>query len=189
VSPSSLPRSQHKVSVTHPAKPPLNRWLSNFALQLVSAQNVSLAHLLHESRIHSHDLGGQGYAISDADPPIRYADLERFLELLAHPATPVRWPHVPPVPIMLLAYLNEVYVRLQHGSLSSILPRLSPDWELLQPAMFNCANMHVVYGGRRAREELGYRSGHTTLEGLYLIVKEWNDNVEAKIAAGKIPQL
>ncbi|KAK5061549.1 hypothetical protein LTR84_008093 [Exophiala bonariae] len=168
----------------------LPTWLSNFALQLVSAQNVSLAHLLYESRIHSHDLGGQGYAISDAaNPPIRYADLERFLELLAHPATPVRWRYVPPVPIMLLAYLNEVYVTLQHGYLSSILPRLSPDLELLQPAMFNCANMHVVYGGSRAREELGYRSTHTTLEGLYLIVKEWNDNVEAKIAAAKIPPL
>lgn len=146
---------------------------------------MSLAHLLYESRIHSHDLGGQGYAISDPGPPIRYADMQRFLALLAHPATPVRWSPAPPVPIMLLAYLNEVYVTLQRGYLSSILPPLSQDMELLQPAVFNCANLHVVYGGKRAREELGYLSGHTTIEGMYLTVKEWNDNVEAKIAAGK----
>lgn len=63
------------------------------------------------------------------------------------------------------------------------LPVLSRELSLVQPAMFNYANLHVVYDGTRTVDELGYRSDHTSLEGLMLVVKEWNENVEARIAA------
>lgn len=134
--------------------------------------------------MHTHDLGGNGYAVCDPSAPMRYEDLERFLSVLAHPATPIKWPRVSPVPLMLFSYAVEWYVTLQRDYLP-FLPRLSRDMELVQPAMFNYANLHVVYDDSRAKDELGYRSGHTTLEGFYLVVKEWNENVDAKLAAGK----
>jgi len=155
-----------------------HRWLSTFTFQLVSAQNVSLAHLLHEARMHSHDLGGRGYAVCDPGPPIRYASFERFLALTAHAATPVAFPRVPPVFFLLLAYPVSWYVALQRDWLPRWLPRLPPDLETLQPAMFNCANLHVVYDDSKAREELGYRPAHGTMEGLFLVVREWNEKVE-----------
>jgi hypothetical protein len=141
-------------------------------------------HLLFEARIHTHDLGGRGYAVCDPSAPVRYADLERFLSVLAHPATPIQWQHVAPVPFMLLSYPVEWYIALQRDYLP-FLPKPSRNLESLQPAVFNYANLHVIYDDSRARDELDYRSGHTTLEGLYLVVKEWNENVDARLAAGK----
>lgn len=109
--------------------------------------------------------------------------------MLAHPATPVRWPRVSPVLFLLLAYLVEWYITLQRDYCSFLLPRLPRDVENLQPAVFNYSTMHVIYDDSRAREELGYHSTHTTQEGLCLLMKEWNESVEAKLVSRKRSEL
>ncbi|KEF61076.1 uncharacterized protein A1O9_02641 [Exophiala aquamarina CBS 119918] len=178
-------QNPHSLATTYLLRGGGVTWLSTFTLQLVSAQNVSLAHLLYESRIHSHDLGGRGYAVCDPGPPLRYSSLERFLSLTTHPSTPISWRRSPPVPFMLLAYPVSWYVAAQRDWLPRLLPKLPADLEILQPAVFNCANLHVVYDDSDARMDLAYRPGHGTLEGLYLVVKEWNQKAEARVAAAK----
>lgn len=185
-SPQPQSQPQPPRTLTNPYHEKTHRWLSTYTVQFVSAQNVSLVHLLFEARMHEHNLGGKGYAVCDPSPPVRYADLERFLSVFAHPATPVNWPRISPVPFMLLAYMVEWYIALQRDYLPFLLPKPSRDLESLQPAVFNYANLHVIYDYSRARRDLAYCSGHTTLEGLYLVVKEWNENVDARLAAGKI---
>lgn len=157
--------------------------MSNITMQLVSAQNVSLAHLLFEARIRSHDLGGRAYAVSDSSPPIRYGDLYRFLEVATHPATPIKFPVIPIVPVVLLSYLVEAYCTVQRRHLR-FLPEVGGDLLMVQPALFNYSTINVVYDDSKARRELGY-TGTGTLEGLSRQVMEWNDEVEAKLAAGK----
>ena len=157
--------------------------MTPFILQYVSAQNVSLAHLLLESRIHTHDLGGNAYAVCDPGPPFRYSDLELCLSTLAHPATPITFPRVPAVPLIFFSYLIEWYMTLRRDYLP-FLPQTTRDLETLQPAVFNYSTFHVIYDDSRARKELGY-TGHGTLEGVYMVLKEWNEKVEARLAAGK----
>lgn len=77
---------------------------------------------------------------------------------------------------------------------------------MLQPAMFNLATLHVVYDCSKARRELGYGvrgdggvdadgngdsgwkgvigRGQDTWEGFFLAVREWNQEVEARISEG-----
>ncbi|KIV76836.1 hypothetical protein, variant [Exophiala sideris] len=159
-------------------------WLSNFDLQLVSAQNVSLAHLLFEARIHSQDLGGRVYAVTDdMKNPFKYGDLYRFLEGTAHPTTPIKFPVAGAVPIVLMAHLIEIYSSMQRRYLR-FLPDVRGDLAILQPALFNYSTVNIVYDDSKARDELGY-TGTGTLEGLSFQVREWNEEVEAKLAAGK----
>ncbi len=146
---------------------------------------MSLAHLLFEARIHSHDLGGNAYAVSDPGPPFRYGDLYRFLEKLAHRATPVRFPTVPPMAVIPISYVVELYHTLQRRYLSAILPPLTGDMLMFQPAMFNYSTLNIIYDNTRARKDLDYDPGADTPQGLCLHLREWNDRVEADLAAGK----
>lgn len=150
----------------------------------VSAQNVSLAHLLFEARIHAKDLGGNAYCVCDPGPAFASSNVFRVLSLLAHPTTPMQFPSFPPLMFMLPSYLVEAYHVLQHRYLT-FLPEPTGDIRKMQPAMFNYSSIHMIYDDSRAREELGYNPGADTLEGLCLHMKEWNDTVEAKLAAGK----
>lgn len=154
-------------------------------MQFVSAQNVSLAHLLFEARLLSPkgtiDVGGKAYAISDPGPPMPYNNLYTLLGTLAHPTTPIRFPAVPPVPMLLLAHVVEFYGVMQRRCFP-FLPLLKGDIETIQPALFNLSTFHVVYGTGKAHEELGYNTELGTMEGLCVAVKEWNQRVEAKLA-------
>jgi hypothetical protein len=159
--------------------------MPNIIIQFVSAQNVSLAHLLFEARIHSHDLGGKAYCVTDPGPPFRYGDLYRFLNVLAHPATQVKFPTIPAMAVIPLSFAVELYHTVQRRYLSSVLPPLKGDMLMLQPAMFNYATLHVIYDDARARKDLSYNPGANTPQGLCLHLREWNEKVEADIAAGK----
>ena len=66
--------------------------------------------------------------------------------------TPIQWQHVAPVPFMLLSYPVEWYIALQRDYLP-FLPKPSRDLESLQPAVFNYANLHVIYDDSRARDD------------------------------------
>ncbi|KIW70690.1 hypothetical protein PV04_02935 [Phialophora macrospora] len=167
----------------------LQTWLFPVVLQYVSAQNVSLAHLLYEARLlEGRDIGGNAYCVSDPGPPFRYTDLYRLLSALAHPKTPMKFTPVPPILLILIAYLSEGYIVLQRRYLS-FLPRATNfELTMLQPAVFNYSTLYIIYDDSRARKELGYYPGHTTLEGLSLHLLEWNEKVEEKLKTeGKVP--
>ena len=164
-----------------------NSWIWHLVLQYVSAQNVSLAHLLYEARIHSHDLGGNAYAVCDPGPPFRYSDLYGMLSTLPHPSTPVIFSRVHGVPLLLLSYLVEGYVTFQR-KYASFLPEPSFTVSMIQPAMFNYSTAYIIYDDSRAGRELGYNPKHDTLEGLSLHVLEWNEKVERRLAKGETPQ-
>ena len=157
-------------------------WLEPIVLQYVSAQNVSLAHLLYEARLlEGRDIGGNAYCVTDPSEPIRYTDVYRLLTTLAHPSTPMVFQHVPPGAMILMAYLMEGYILLQHRYLR-FLPKVTKfEFQMLQPAMFNYSTLNILYNDSRARKELGYNPGQTTLEGLCLHLLEWNEAAEAKL--------
>jgi len=78
---------------------------------------------------------------------------------------------------------------LQHRYLRFLPPVTHSDLSMLQPAVFNYSTANIVYDDSRARKELGYDPGQTTLEGLCLHLLEWNEKVERKLKAeGKVPQ-
>ncbi|KIX95048.1 uncharacterized protein Z520_09358 [Fonsecaea multimorphosa CBS 102226] len=159
-------------------------WLAPFVLQYVSAQNVSLAHLLYEKRLLSgHDIGGNAYAVCDPGPPFRYSDFYRLASTLAHPSTPMKWPKIPFAFVLLVSYLVEGYTLLQRRYLSFLPEITNFDLTMLQRAMLNYSTLVIIYDDSRARKELGYNPGHDTLEGLCLHMIEWNEKVEASLKA------
>ncbi|ETI23802.1 hypothetical protein G647_05608 [Cladophialophora carrionii CBS 160.54] len=167
----------------------LPTWLYPLVLQYVSAQNVSLAHLLYEARLlEGRDVGGNAYCVSDPGPPFRYTDLFRLLSTLAHPKTPMHFTPVPGVLLVLVAHLLEGYIVLQRRHLNFLPAVTNYELTMLQPAVFNYSTLYIIYDDSRARKELGYNPGHTTLEGLCLHVLEWNEKVDAKLKTeGKVP--
>lgn len=90
----------------------------------------------------------------NADP--ENLNLFKFLSTLAHPATRVRFPRVPALPILLAAYVFEAYSVAQHRLLH-FFPALFGDISFLQPATFQVASLHIVFDCLRARDELGYQ--------------------------------
>ncbi|KIW27642.1 uncharacterized protein PV07_07366 [Cladophialophora immunda] len=162
----------------------LQTWLTPFVLQFVSAQNVSLAHLLYEARLVSgHDIGGNAYAVCDPGPPFRYGDLYQLATTLAHPSTPMKWPKVPPLPVIFASYLIEGYMLLRHRYIRFLPEITNFDLSMLQRAVFNYSTLVIIYDDSRARRELGYNPGHDTLEGVCLHMIEWNEKVEASLKA------
>ncbi|KIX09557.1 uncharacterized protein Z518_00637 [Rhinocladiella mackenziei CBS 650.93] len=161
-------------------------WMGNLVVQFVSAQNVSLAHLIYEARIHSAnpDIGGKAYCVCDPSPPFRYSDLFRLFSTIVHPATPMRFHRVPPLVLMMISYAVEAYVTIQRRYLG-FLPEVKGDLQMLQPVMFSYLTLNILYDDSLARKELGYNPGYDTLEGLCEQVLEWNEAVEAKLAGGK----
>ena len=150
---------------------------------LVNAQNVSIAHLDFESRLLSDKadvVAGQAYAVTDPNPPITYGDMYLTLTTLAHSSTPVKFTYVSPGSLLVFATLIEWYILLRHRYLS-FLPEVTGDLSLLQPTMFQMCSFHLVYDISRAQKELGYRGAMTTLEGLCLALKDWNDKAEMKV--------
>jgi hypothetical protein len=167
----------------------LNSWLEPIVIQFVSAQNVSLAHLLYEARlIEGRDVGGNAYVVTDPGAPTRYADLYHVLGLMCHPSTPVVFTHVPAVLMLIACEIIQAYILLQHRYLN-FLPKVTVrDLQMLQPAVHNYSLLHPIYDYARAKKEIGYDPQHGTLEGVCLHVIEWNEKVEKKLQQeGKVP--
>jgi len=156
-------------------------WLYNVVAHFVSAENVSIGHLAFEDALLKKDsrVGGNAYCVLDPNPPIIYADLYRALLILAHPATPIKFPKVPHIVMLFMAYGLEQYHLLRNKFLPS-LPALSKDLTFLQPAVFNVSALHIVYTDTAAQNDIGYRAPISTLEGFALAMREWNEKVEAK---------
>lgn len=86
--------------------------------------------------------------------------------------------------MLLAAHAIEAYAVIHHH-LFQFLPAPTGDVALAQPATFNTGALHLFYECSKARDELGYKGLHGTLEGLCLQVKDWNERVEAKLARTK----
>ncbi len=162
-------------------------WIRYVVANFVNCQNVSIGHLAYEDAlINGTNPGGKGYCVTDPNPPIQYGFLYQTLETLAHPLTPIAFPYIPHMAMLLPSYVFEAYRLLQHRYLS-FLPKIAGDLAYIQPAMFNMCTLHTVYTDTAAQEEIGYRAPIRTLEGFALAVLDWNQKVEEK-ANTKIEQ-
>ncbi|CAI7652019.1 unnamed protein product [Penicillium bialowiezense] len=164
-------------------------WAAPVIQSFVHAENVSLAHLLYEQRLIQQsepgctlpNTGGQSFIVSDPNPAIAFGDLYKVLMTLS--TTPVEFPELQPAPFLLLSYFVEVYAILRFNF--GILPRLPPDLEQLQPALFGILNVHIFADDSRAKLApekggLGYNPPLTTLEGLCRRLVDWNTKAQTE---------
>ncbi|GME26601.1 3-beta hydroxysteroid dehydrogenase [Neofusicoccum parvum] len=169
-------------------------WIAHIVNPFVHADNVSLAHLLFEQRLarpataadggEPVDIGGRAYTVTDPNPPIRYGDIARLLYTLS--ATPVKFVAVPPVLMFVLSHVVEAYALLQWRYLRAVLPPLTGDLAVLQPALFAICCVHLFYDDGEARKRpeeggLGYRAPWTTMEGMCQQVLVWNEEWKARV--------
>lgn len=167
-------------------------WIHHIIFNLVNAQNVSIGHLAYENALlkpgsKPSTLYGNAYAVTDPNPAIRYGDFYLSLSTLVHPSTPVRFPEIPVLTLLLPAYALESYrlLRLRIPGLRAILPDLKGDIARIMPAMFQMCTLHTVTTDERARAEIGYVAPIESLEGIARAVLEWNGEVEERLKDGK----
>lgn len=164
-------------------------WARPILQSFVHAENVSIAHLLYEQRLIQQsepgsklpNTGGQAFIVSDPNPAIAFDDLYTLLTTLSQ--TPLSFPDVQPLPLLVIAYFVEMYTFLQYKYLSWILPRLSGDIGQLQPSLFSIINVHVFADDSRAKLApemggLGYNPPLNTLDGLCRRLVDWNTKAE-----------
>ncbi|KAJ5500415.1 3-beta hydroxysteroid dehydrogenase/isomerase [Penicillium expansum] len=166
-------------------------WARPMLQSFVHAENVSIAHLLYEQRLIQQsepgsqlpNTGGQAFTVSDPNPAIAFDDLYTLLTTLS--STPLSFPEVQPLPLLVVAYFVEMYTFLQYRYLSWFLPRLSGDIGQLQPSLFSIINVHVFADDSRAKLApemggLGYNPPLNTLEGLCRRLVDWNTKAEGE---------
>ncbi|KAL3463807.1 hypothetical protein BJX64DRAFT_276229 [Aspergillus heterothallicus] len=171
-------------------------WLSPTIQNFVNAENVSIAHLLYEQRLIEHtripsslpNIGGQSFIVTDPNPAISFGDMYLLLSTLA--TTPIRFPAIPPLPMLMLSHVFEWYILLRHFYLPW-LPRPTNEILQLQPALFAVSNPHVVIDDSRARKSpeqggLGYEPPLTSLEGLCKQLEYWNRVAAERGAAAMV---
>lgn len=149
-------------------------WLATCRLQFVHALNVSLAHLNLEHRLLNTPgtVCGKSYAVTEHDL-ISYADYYLALTTLAE--TPMQYRLVPPLLIVVAAYLVEAYVLIR-ARVAPFLPATSGNLDLLQPGMLYMSTGHFFYPIWRAQDDIAYEPAMRTLEGLCITVRDWNEN-------------
>ncbi|KAL3477882.1 hypothetical protein BJX99DRAFT_119839 [Aspergillus californicus] len=159
-------------------------WLSPTIQNFVNAENVSIAHLLYEQRLIEHtanpyslpNIGGEAFVVTDPNPAVTFGDIYLLLTTLA--TTPIRFPQISPLPMLILSHFVEWYILLQHLYLPW-LPRVIGQLAQLQPALFSISNPHVVIDDSRARKAplqggLGYAPPLTSLDGMCKELENWN---------------
>ena len=164
-------------------------WASNFVQSFCYVENCVLAHLCYEQRLldllrggTNPDIGGQSFVITDAGPAPMYGDVYRAMETLTDGEC--RFPSLPPTPMLLVAYMIELYYRgrmwlISEGykSIADMLPAVHGDLVNLQPALFSLTTVHVIFDDSRARLRpekggLGYKGPWTTFQGLHKTIRE-----------------
>lgn len=158
-------------------------WIPHVVTHFVNAQNVSVGHLAYEDAlVNRKNSGGKAYCVTDPNPPLRYGQLYTVLKSLAHPLTPMNFPYVPHIIMLLAAYVVEAYVVFRLKYMPS-LPPVEGDLSSLQPAMFQLCTLHIIYTDTAAQKEIGYRAPIQTLEGFTAAILDWNRKVEEKAQA------
>ncbi|KAJ5679084.1 hypothetical protein N7462_007328 [Penicillium macrosclerotiorum] len=169
-------------------------WARPIIQSFVNAENVSIAHLLYEQRLLEQsqpnstlpNTGGQAFVVTDPNPAISFDDVYTLLTTLA--TTPIAFPAVQPVPLLLLAYAVEFYVYVQHVYLPWLLPALTGDILQIQPSLFAILDVFCIADDSRARRSpaeggLGYKAPLTTLDAMCKELVDWNAKALAKKSA------
>ena len=155
-------------------------WLFNTVQSYVNAQNVSVGHLAFEAALLRGDtVAGKAYCVADPNPPVRGANIYRALETLAHPSTPISFPHIPFLPLLGVAYLVELYTVIRK-LYAPFLPPVTGDLAVLQPGVLQVCTFHLAVSDQRARGEIGYLAPISTLQGCALLVLAWNESIEKR---------
>jgi hypothetical protein len=126
-------------------------------------------------------VGGKSFVITDPNAPVTFTDIYNLLELTS--ATGFSTTYIPPIFMLLVAYPVELYnlAKAFFPLLNRILPNLSPDINMLQPTLFSVSCCHVIANDSAAQKSIqeggiGYRGVRTSLEGMCMVVKSWNDD-------------
>lgn len=152
-------------------------WVQNW----VYVRNVSHAHLLLESVLlgeHVDKIAAKPFMVTDNGPPIRFQDMYTILGSTASTGLKVDYP--PPVLLLLLAYGVEAYCLLlaKLPFLKRILSEPGEPLCLFQPGIFSSAVSQTVDDSRArlmpSEGGLGYRGYCNTVEGLCVLVSDWN---------------
>lgn len=151
----------------------------------VNAENVSVAHLLYEQRLLElsqpesslPDIGGQAFVVTDPNPAISFSDIYTLLCKLSK--TPVSFPSMEPLPMLLFSHLVELYSYIQCAYLPWVLPKVTGQLAQLQPSLFAISGVHVIADDTRARLSpaeggLGYNAPFTTIDGMCKQLRDWN---------------
>jgi hypothetical protein len=162
----------------------LGRWIPNIVNSFVHAENVSLAHLLHERAILTSpgSASGRAYTVTDAGTAPKFEDLYNLCALL----TGFKVTYIPSVLMLFLAYMVEAYTvaRWVVPGLK-VLPEPKGDIAFLQPGLWNITGSHQVATNDQAAlsvEEggIGYEPGCTSIEGMCQEARQWNDEEGVK---------
>ncbi|OAA42636.1 NAD(P)-binding domain protein [Metarhizium rileyi] len=159
----------------------------------VSVRNVSLAHLLLEAALLAGGASGRPFTVTDEGAPLRFEDLYLLLDELS--VTGVRVDYPPPAALLLAAFAVERYcVLLERVPWLRGLGLREPSDPvcLFQPGIVDSAVTQIADDGdaRRAVGEggLGYRGVCETVEGICVMVGEWNAFVESSTHLTKLSE-
>jgi hypothetical protein len=194
VSPQEKKKKTHVPKSEHHFSNKSHSWVRSIIQSFVNAENVSLAHLLYEARLLEQsnpkstlpNTGGQSFVVTDPNPAISFNDVYTLLTTLSK--TPVSFPTVQPLPLLMLSYLVEGYAYIQTALLPWLLPKVTGDLLQIQPSLFAITDVFCIADDERARREpeeggLGYRPVITTLEGMCKQLVDWNKKADAKKVA------
>ncbi|KAG9311759.1 3-beta hydroxysteroid dehydrogenase/isomerase family-domain-containing protein [Chiua virens] len=160
-------------------------WVPNIIQSFIYVENCALAHLCYEQRLielergsSNPDIGGQGFLVTDAGPPVTYGDIYTALTTLDDI---VEFPIVSTTLMLAISHIIEpIYIAklLLSASDSWIgrviaraIPTISGDIINLQPPIIALTSIHIIFDDSRARQPpskggLGYNGPYTTLEGV-----------------------
>jgi hypothetical protein len=168
--------------------------MPHIAQSFVHAENVSIAHLLHEAALLSHPslTSGKAYTVTDPGLTATYRDL--YVMLSTTCLTGFNAIKVPTLPLVFVAHVMELYFivrQLLGGFGSKILPGFEGGLKNLQPSLFQICNSHQFANNAQvglppSKGGIGYVGACTTLEGMAQEVRQWNDEVIAKLPEGKV---
>jgi len=156
-------------------------WISYIVQNFVDAEHISLAHFKFEQALLTprNKVGGKTFVITDPNPPVSFSDIYNLLSMTS--ATGFTTQNIQPIFMLLLAYPIELYTlaRTFFPALHSILPELPSDIYMLQPTLFSVSCAHVIANDSAAQKSvqeggIGYRGVRTSLEGMCMEVKAWN---------------
>ncbi|KAJ5083661.1 hypothetical protein N7456_013088 [Penicillium angulare] len=166
-------------------------WLYNVIQSFVNAENVSIAHLLYEQRLLEQsqpgstlpNIGGEAFVVTDPNPAISFGDLYTLLCTLSK--TPVHFPKIQPVQMLVLSHILEVYSYIQFKYLPWLLPAIKGDLAQIQPSLFSISDVFAIADDSRARKSpeqggLGYNPPLTTIEAMCKQLLDWNEKADAK---------
>ncbi|KAI1860526.1 hypothetical protein JX265_009925 [Neoarthrinium moseri] len=154
-------------------------WTPNVLQNCVHVGHVSLAHLLFEAALLGSEempgCAGRPFNITDPGPAALFQDYYKLMQKLA--VTPTKVIPVPPVPLLLFAYVVEALDSLSRApGFKWVKP--SGDLAMLQPSIFS-ATTHVPIIDTAAKKSvaeggLGFKGVCTTIEGMCQQVLDWN---------------